>query len=129
MENISLPTGINTTALAGSAVSAQQDAQRSAPEVKKVAAPKEASNNDLTPRSQEEARFEAVKRAAQSLQQNPYPVSDTRFTIYKEITSGGDFVFTTRFTSLRDGEVTLVQEPELLARTGAGSGSLLEQLA
>lgn len=42
-----------------------------------------------------------VQQASQIVASNPYPVSDQRFTIFKDI--AGDYV--TRFTSLVDGSV------------------------
>lgn len=45
--------------------------------------------------------FADVQAAAQVVASNPYPVSDQRFTIFKDI--AGDYV--TRFTSLVDGSV------------------------
>jgi hypothetical protein len=45
--------------------------------------------------------FAEVQQASQIVASNPYPVSDQRFTIFKDI--AGDYV--TRFTSLVDGSV------------------------
>lgn len=58
----------------------------------------------------EQKRFEAVKRAAESVFNNFYAVSDTKFSIYKD--ASGQYI--TRFTSLRDGSVTYIPEPDLL---------------
>lgn len=55
------------------------------------------------------ARFAAVRAAAQLVASNPYPVSDQRFTIYKDV--AGDYV--TRFTSLVDGSVKYYPEKSL----------------
>ncbi len=59
----------------------------------------------------EKQRYEQVRRAAQAMATNAYPVSDKTFTIYKD--ASGQFI--TRYTSLRDGKVTYVPEPKLLA--------------
>ncbi|MDX1974763.1 MAG: hypothetical protein SFT92_03710 [Rickettsiales bacterium] len=58
-------------------------------------------------------RLQAVQRQAQA---NVYVVSDRTFTIFKDAT--GQYV--TRFTSLRDGKVTYIPEPNLI-RQSAGS--------
>lgn len=51
-------------------------------------------------------REQAVRQAA-----NSYVISDQRFTIYKDLS--GQFI--TRFTSLRDGQVTYIPEPDVLS--------------
>lgn len=61
---------------------------------------------DLT----EQKRAEAVERAAQSFFSDFFAVSDTTFSIYKD--TSGQYI--TRFTSLRDGRVTYIPEPDLL---------------
>jgi hypothetical protein len=48
-------------------------------------------------------------------------VSDQKFTIYKD--AAGQYI--TRFTSLRDGSVTYIPEPELF-RSAGNPASLLE---
>lgn len=45
-----------------------------------------------------------------------FAVSDNRFTIFKDAKSGQ---YITRFTSLRDGAVTYVPEPQILKLSGA----------
>jgi len=45
--------------------------------------------------------FAEVQQASQVVASNPYPISDRRFAIFKDI--AGDYV--TRFTSLVDGSV------------------------
>lgn len=60
--------------------------------------------------SVDDRRYEKVARAAQSFFQDVYAVSDTTFTIYKD--SSGQYI--TRITSLRDGHVTYLPEPQLL---------------
>lgn len=59
----------------------------------------------------EQRRAEAVQRAAQSFFSDFFAVSDTTFSIYKD--TSGQYI--TRFTSLRDGRVTYIPEPDLLA--------------
>ncbi len=56
----------------------------------------------------EKQRLDTVVKAASSFK-NVYAVSDTTFTIFKDST--GQFV--TRFTSLKDGAVTYVPEPDI----------------
>jgi hypothetical protein len=56
----------------------------------------------------EQARLDTVIKAANTFK-NVYAVSDTKFTIFKD--SSGQFV--TRFTSLKDGSVTYIPEPDI----------------
>ncbi len=68
---------------------------------------------------QADARREAaVRAAAQSLFRDFFAVSDNRFTMYKDAT--GQII--TRFTSLRDGRVTYIPEPELLQQMARAQG-------
>lgn len=71
----------------------------------KIAAVDEAQLNELETR-----RYEQVKRASQGYVSNMYPVSDDRFTIFKD--TSGQFI--TRITSLRDGKVTYIPEYDIL---------------
>ena len=64
----------------------------------------------------EQKRHDAVKQAAS----NVFVVSDQSFTIFKD--NNGQYV--TRYTSLRDGRVTYIPEPELLRRAQAQSESV-----
>lgn len=59
----------------------------------------------------DQRRAEAVYRAAESFFKDVYAVSDTRFSIFKD--SSGQYI--TRYTSLRDGRVTYIPEPDMLA--------------
>lgn len=61
----------------------------------------------------EQQRVQAVHRAAQSVS-DIFVVSDRTFTIFKDVT--GQYV--TRFTSLRDGKVTYIPEPNLFKLGG-----------
>lgn len=56
----------------------------------------------------EQQRFQAVQRLSQQMV-DPFVVSDRTFTIFKDAT--GQYI--TRFTSLRDGKVTYIPEPNL----------------
>lgn len=57
----------------------------------------------------DKTRYENMEKASQ-LFKDVYVVSDTRFSIYKDFT--GQYV--TRFTSLRDGSVTYIPEPDMM---------------
>lgn len=96
----------------------------------RVSAPVEDQEVLTDPRDQEKAHFNAVKQAAERMMVNPYPVSDVRFTIYKDSapTSSGEAVYVTRFTSLRDGKVTVVPEQQLMTAAGTESGSIVRAL-
>lgn len=63
------------------------------------------------PADTELKREAAVYRAAESFFKDVYAVSDQRFTIFKD--SSGQYI--TRYTSLRDGRVTYIPEPDMLA--------------
>jgi hypothetical protein len=83
--------------------------------------PKSEAHVDIAMKLQQaQARREqAVRQAADT-----FVVSDKSFTIYKDIS--GQFV--TRFTSLRDGKVTYIPEPDVLSwlnQSSGGSGSAL----
>jgi hypothetical protein len=56
-------------------------------------------------------REAAVYRAAESFFKDVYAVSDTTFTIFKD--TSGQYI--TRYTSLRDGKVTYIPEPDMMA--------------
>ncbi|MBN8542681.1 MAG: hypothetical protein J0M34_00260 [Alphaproteobacteria bacterium] len=76
--------------------------------------------NDVA--SAEVRRFEQVKKAAESFFKDVYAVNDHTFSIYKD--ASGQYI--TRFTSLRDGRVTYIPEPQLLQHSSGGGGSLIE---
>lgn len=61
----------------------------------------------------EQQRFKTVQRLSQQVS-DIYVVSDRTFTIFKD--TSGQYV--TRFTSLRDGKVTYVPEPNLFKMGG-----------
>ncbi|MFO0388219.1 MAG: hypothetical protein ACK502_00665 [Alphaproteobacteria bacterium] len=79
-------------------------------------APKEASAPEFDAKVAEQKRYEAVQQMARTA--NTYVVSDRTFTIFKD--SSGQYI--TRFTSLRDGRVTYIPEPDLAKMSGSGSG-------
>lgn len=66
----------------------------------------------------EHKRYEAVRKAAGGVA-NVYVVSDRRFTIFKDST--GQYI--TRFTSLRDGKVTYIPEPDLIKMSGSSGAT------
>lgn len=66
----------------------------------------------------EQQRFQTVQRLSQQIA-DVFVVSDRTFTIFKDVT--GQYV--TRFTSLRDGKVTYVPEPNL-SKIGGESSSV-----
>ncbi len=94
---------------------------RSAPALPKPAAPTVPYGNSadvsFDPQVAEQKRYEAVQKQAQDVA-NVYVVSDRTFSIFKD--ASGQYI--TRFTSLRDGRVTYIPEPELF-RLGGGAGS------
>lgn len=69
---------------------------------------------DFDAKVAEQQRFAAVQQAARGVA-NVYIVSDSRFTIFKD--SSGQYI--TRFTSLRDGRVTYIPEPDLIRLSGS----------
>lgn len=64
-----------------------------------------AGDNDM-----EAQRYARVAQAADNFFKDVYAVSDARFTIFKD--SSGQYI--TRYTSLRDGKVTYIPEPNML---------------
>lgn len=107
---VNFPGGVNTnpTALGGRkvevpAVKNTNENQQQEPKTTGV------DNIDLN--VTEQRRAEAVQRAAESFFSDFFAVSDTTFSIYKD--TSGQYI--TRFTSLRDGRVTYIPEPDLLA--------------
>lgn len=59
----------------------------------------------------EQTRLENMQRASQLMYSEVFAVRDNKFSIYKDAT--GQFV--TRFTNLRDGSVTYIPEPDMMA--------------
>lgn len=67
----------------------------------------------------EQRRYETIQRLSQDIA-NIYVVGDKRFTIFKDIS--GQYV--TRFTSLRDGKVTYIPEPEIFKLQNVSQNTL-----
>lgn len=86
---------------------AAQPAETSRPVIK-VSKP-EPTNNQSQGDLLERRRYESVKRSAEQARTS-FAVGDQTFTIFKD--TSGQFV--TRFTSLRDGSVTYIPEPDML---------------
>ncbi len=61
-------------------------------------------------KSSGEAKFDQIALAASTVFEEIYPVNDKSFTIFKD--SSGQYI--TRYTSLRDGRVTYIPEPQML---------------
>ena len=97
-------------------------AGRSAPALPKPSAPALPAPKDTgshyDAKVAEQKRYEAVQQMARSVA-NVYVVSDKTFSIFKD--SSGQYI--TRFTSLRDGRVTYIPEPDLARMSGSGGGS------
>lgn len=66
----------------------------------------------------EQQRLQAVQSASQAVA-DVFVVSDRTFTIFKD--SSGQYI--TRFTSLRDGKVTYIPEPNLFRLGGESERS------
>lgn len=64
----------------------------------------------------ENQRMASLRRAAENV--NPYPLGNMRFTIYKDMS--GQYI--TRFTSLIDGKVTYIPEPNVMSWLNSGGG-------
>lgn len=88
-------------------------------DAKPVEIPAVDKNEQIRPDT-EDRRFARVEQAARQVAADFYPVSDTRFTIFKD----GSGRYITRFTNLKDGSVTFYPEPNLLAMAGAVPDSL-----
>ncbi len=70
------------------------------------------------PQVAEQQRFQAIQRVAQEVS-DIFVVSDRTFTIFKDVS--GQYI--TRFTSLRDGKVTYIPEPNLFKLGGENEGA------
>ena len=80
-----------------------------------------AENFDQVSADLESSRIQRVEAALESIR-NSFAVSDSRFTIFRDIT--GDFV--TRITSLRDGSVTTIPEKTLFELAAARDARFAE---
>ena len=65
--------------------------------------------------------FADVQAASQIVASNPYPISDQRFTIFRDI--AGDYV--TRFTSLVDGSVEYFPQKSLFELVQVLKGKII----
>lgn len=70
-------------------------------------------SGEFDPQVAEQQRLQTVQRLSQQVA-DVYVVSDRTFTIFKDVS--GQYV--TRFTSLRDGKVTYIPEPNLFRLGG-----------
>lgn len=107
--NTNLP---NMAQIAGGVVARPVEQQAEAQAQRVAETPKK--QETLSQRNPDESRLEAIKQAAKQQAVNYFVVSDSRFTIYKQ-QSGDNYVYVTRFTSLKDGSVTVIPEQELLS--------------
>ncbi len=130
MENFSLPN----TAQASQASQASQTAaaaprtevQHAEIQAQRIVSTKEAEQTPLDARDQDQARFDAVKKAAKRVvSTNPLSPSSARFTIYRDTNVSG-VVYVTRFTNIFDGKVTLVRDEQLLADFAKEQGTILD---
>lgn len=128
MENINLNTNSNLKAFAGLNM-AKVESQKSEIQTSKVNPAGKSEKPEIDLKNPEQARYEAVKKAAEKIVLvDLYPVSDVRFTIYKDKGTDGEMTFFTRFTSLRDGKVTVIPESRVLSAGGKDAGTLLETI-
>lgn len=80
----------------------------------------EPAPSTTTPQEMTERRSEAMRQALSAvLPKFFYPVTDVRFTIYKD--SSGQYI--TKFTNIVSGEVSQIPEPDLLNMLGGGLAS------
>lgn len=87
--------------------------------------PPAAAEVEIDLEATEQRRFERVERATTEFFNEFFAVSDTTFSIYKD--ASGQFI--TRFTSLRDGSVTFIPEPDLLQfLSNRGGGSTIVEI-
>lgn len=123
METGALPgvSGASSPFVAAAAMPKPETDTSQQVKLQKVTPAKESQETLTEARDADEARYEALKRAAaEAASIDIYVVGDTRFTIYKD-----QGVYFTRFTSLRDGSVHIVPERELFSRLGKGTDGIL----
>lgn len=72
---------------------------------------------NITPQQAEDARFEAIRQAAQAYV-DIYAVSNVKFTIFR----GANGEYITRYTNLQTGEVRQIPEQDLLDLMASRSG-------
>lgn len=113
-------TTINSTPTAPPPVVVAKPSNANAEVAKKAEAAQAAASyqrQNLQPKKEapdaEKAREAFIQKASENYRSAFfYPISDVKFTIYKDST--GQYV--TRFTNLIDGKVTHVPEPEVISR-------------
>lgn len=71
------------------------------------------------PVAADQARYEAVQRAARQRIANPSVLGVTTFSLFKDST--GQLI--TRFFNSQDGKVTYIPEPQLLSGSNGGSAA------
>lgn len=76
---------------------------------------KQETENKIDLKAADDHRYRQVKKAAHVFN-NVFVVSDKTFTIFKDAKSGQ---YVTRYTSLRDGKVTYIPEPDILSYMAA----------
>lgn len=124
MENVSIAQSTNLQNTSGIAAP-KTETQRAESQLQRIVDTQETQQKNFNLNDQEQARFEAVKKAARHIiSTNPLSPSSARFTIYRDTLSDG-IVFVTRFTNISDGKVTLIREPDLLSQIRE-QGTLLD---
>jgi len=128
MENIAIGNTNNNSAHLAGAAAPKTETQAAERNMQRIAETKESADLTFNKDDSEDARLQAVKRASQHMAANSFAVSDVRFTIYKDQVGGAEseFVFITRFTSLRDGKVTVVPEQGVHSSAGQNQGTLVD---
>lgn len=106
----SQPIIIPTQALSVSTASTAPALPTPVPAQQPQPQPQQAQTVDI--QAAEQRRYEMVRSMAQDIA-NVFIVSDKTFSIFKD--ASGQYV--TRFTSLRDGKVTYIPEPELFKKS------------
>jgi hypothetical protein len=86
-----------------------------APSTPDIALPGSGEHASFDIAAADHKRLQAVQQVAHDIA-NVFIVGDKRFTIFKDVT--GQYI--TRFTSLRDGRVTYIPEPEMLRMSSSG---------
>jgi len=105
--------GISTPPIVIKPVPAAPQAVPAATKLEAPVLPIAGDSAAFDPQAAEQQRLQAVHRAAQAVS-DIFVVSDRTFTIFKD--TSGQYV--TRFTSLRDGKVTYIPEPNLFRLGG-----------
>lgn len=115
--NISSPIVVNTAFTSPAPVAVS-------PEVLSSSIGSGSGSATFDPQAAVGQRLQTVQDAAQSMAAS-FVVSDHNFTIFKDST--GQYI--TRFTSLKDGSVTYIPEPNLLQLSGQSNRAVVTLLA